>query len=277
MLTQIQRRFGDLLADSLLAGSQPMPGIAAWRCIGANTNVFSTTGIWIDLSPLGTSANPNLASPFDDGISALEIVSSSAADTAAGAGLRTVTVEGVNTLGTAFSESVTMNGVTAVALFNPYIAVNYAYARTAGNRSNGASGNITIRRLGGAGNNYSQILAGQTFAAQALYGVPTSRQLRITAIGIGTTVNVDDCPIEVEVVATSWLGSTATLGTPAPYITQGRWSAGGSGSIYHVLDTPIMVPALNGVKVRARSVSGAAGSIPGVTVTLEGYLFTIPS
>lgn len=86
--------------------------------------------------------------PYIASATALEIVSSDAADTAAGGGARTVLVEGVAGDGTAESQVATMNGTTAVALSGTWLGVNRLTVLTSG-ATKVANGNIHVRDSGG--------------------------------------------------------------------------------------------------------------------------------
>ena len=102
---------------------------------------------------------------------ALEILSSDANDTSAGTGARTVTVQGLGSDWTETSETVTMNGTSAVALstsftrvFRMFVAGSGTYASSA---ASSHAGTITLRASGG----------GDTWAAIGLIG----------GIGVGQT------------------------------------------------------------------------------------------
>jgi hypothetical protein len=73
----------------------------------------------------------------------MTVSSSSANDTAAGTGARTVVVQGLDANYNEVTETVTMNGQTAVTMTASLIRVNYAYVGTAGS-GNGAAGDIYI-------------------------------------------------------------------------------------------------------------------------------------
>ena len=80
---------------------------------------------------------------FPAAAAATTVSSSNAADTGAGAGARTVRIEGVNANYEAVGETATLNGQTAVALTNQYLRVNKITVLTAG--ANGtSSGNIYV-------------------------------------------------------------------------------------------------------------------------------------
>lgn len=86
-------------------------------------------------------------------LTSLEIVSASADDTAAGTGARTVFVQGLGADWELISETVTMNGTTAVSLSNQYYRVFRAYVATSGTYATATSGShagtLTIRTSGG--------------------------------------------------------------------------------------------------------------------------------
>jgi len=62
----------------------------------------------------------------------LSVSSSSTSDTAAGTGARTVYLEGLDGNHNTVSETVTLNGQTAVTTVNSYLHINNAYVATAG-------------------------------------------------------------------------------------------------------------------------------------------------
>lgn len=73
----------------------------------------------------------------------MTVSSTSANDTSAGTGAQTIVVQGLDANYNEVSETVTMNGQTAVAMTAALIRVNYAYVATAGS-GNGAAGDIYI-------------------------------------------------------------------------------------------------------------------------------------
>lgn len=70
--------------------------------------------------------------PWPAAAAATTVVSSSANDTAAGTGARTVTLTGLNAAGLVISETVTLNGVTPVAFPTQYLRIIEATAVTVG-------------------------------------------------------------------------------------------------------------------------------------------------
>lgn len=73
----------------------------------------------------------------------MTVSSSSASDTSAGTGARTVVVQGLDASYNEVTETVVMNGQTAVTMTASLLRVNYAYVATAGS-GNSAAGNIYI-------------------------------------------------------------------------------------------------------------------------------------
>ena len=73
----------------------------------------------------------------------MTVSSTSANDTSAGTGARTVVVQGLDANYNEVTETVTMNGQTAVTMSTALLRVNYAYVATAGS-GNSAAGDIYI-------------------------------------------------------------------------------------------------------------------------------------
>jgi len=73
----------------------------------------------------------------------MKVSSTSANDTAAGTGARTVIVQGLDADYNEVTEIVTLNGQTAVTMTASLLRINYAYVATAGS-SNSAAGTIYI-------------------------------------------------------------------------------------------------------------------------------------
>lgn len=105
----------------------------------------------------------------------MQVISTSALDDGAppGTGARTVTVTGLNGSFAVISETVTMNGVTAVPLVNSYRRINSFVVDTAG--STGVNqGTIDVRVTAGAVIQ-SRILGSEGSARTGVYTVPTSK------------------------------------------------------------------------------------------------------
>lgn len=114
---------------------------------------------------------------------ALEIVSDSVDDTAAGTGARKVTIEGISNTNGDWSketQTVTLNGTTAVAVPNSMLRVFRMYVAEAGSYANQTtpshSSTITLRESG-AGQGWAEIISFGTFGLGqseiAAYTVPS--------------------------------------------------------------------------------------------------------
>lgn len=103
----------------------------------------------------------------------MEVVSSSANDTAAGTGAQTVTVVYLDSAGTQKTATVTMNGTTAVAMPENVLFVQLLRAGTSGTVGGNNIGNISIRDSGGLGKTYAYMIAGTGFARSSGIRVPT--------------------------------------------------------------------------------------------------------
>lgn len=130
---------------------------------------FNSTSVLQDCSEvLGTTTDAvaDLA-----GTETLEIVSSSAADAAAGTGVRTVKITYINASNALVeSAAITMNGVTPVATGITAKCLLWVEATTVGS-GNVAAGNIVVRNTVGPVN-YIQITAGGNKSLAAVFMVP---------------------------------------------------------------------------------------------------------
>lgn len=145
-------------------------GIRRVTALGNNPDVDTVT-LPEDIWPGGG------AYPWKTAAGAMEVVSTSAADAAAGTGARTVLVQGLDASYLEISETVTLNGLTAVALVNSYLRINSALITSAGTGKVNA-GDISIRDSG-AGTTRSIIPLGYGITRQAVFTVPAAHTLSI--------------------------------------------------------------------------------------------------
>ena len=107
--------------------------------------------------------------------STMTVSSSSTLDTAAGTGARTVTISGLDASYNEQSETITLNGQTAVNTAGTYIRVNRGFVVTAGSTAT-AQGNIYIGTgtvtTGVPANIYALIGLGDNQTLMALWTVP---------------------------------------------------------------------------------------------------------
>jgi hypothetical protein len=116
---------------------------------------------------------------FPTGATAMEAVSSSANDAAAGTGARTIRVDGLDASYEPLQETLTLNGVNPVALVNNFFRINEARILTAGSLMD-AAGTVTIRASGG-GTSYAVIPQGEGFTAHGVYTVRAGYTLYLVA------------------------------------------------------------------------------------------------
>jgi hypothetical protein len=113
---------------------------------------------------------------------ALNVVSGSANDTAAGTGARTIRVEGLDAAGAWQEETITLNGTTPVVTTTTWLRVIRAYIVAAGSGTTNA-GAITVKHNVTTANIFSVIKAGRGSSANAVFTVPAGQVGRITSWG----------------------------------------------------------------------------------------------
>lgn len=114
---------------------------------------------------------------------ALNVVSSSANDAAAGTGTRKIRVEGLNAAGAWTEETITMNGTTPVVTSSTWLRVIRAYGVDAGSGGTNA-GAITVKHNTTTANVFAVIKAGRNQAANAVFTVPAGKVARLTSWAI---------------------------------------------------------------------------------------------
>lgn len=112
---------------------------------------------------------------FPAAATVMNISSSSANDTSAGTGARTVLIEGLDGSYNEISETVTLNGQTAVNTLNSYLRINNLEVQSVGSGATAAgtiyagTGTVTA---GVPATIYSLIVLGYNASTQAVYTVP---------------------------------------------------------------------------------------------------------
>lgn len=154
--------FNSGLEFATAAGIAVVPGCTRAVLLGHNPNIGA--GAAADVWEGGGNY------PFLAAAATLEVLSSSASDTAAGTGARTVLVSGLNSAYATISEVVTLNGVTPVSTVNQYLRVNVFTTTSAGSGEVNA-GDITLRVAGG-GTTQCIARAGYGFGRSAVFTVP---------------------------------------------------------------------------------------------------------
>jgi len=105
---------------------------------------------------------------------AMEIVSTDTNDVSGGAGAQSVTVFGLDGNWDEISETVTMNGTTAVDLTNTYRRMSRAFVNTIGTADSNV-GAIVIEEDGSTGETGAYIAAGDGQTQQAIYTIPRGK------------------------------------------------------------------------------------------------------
>lgn len=152
-------------------------GFSTQRVFAMDPDVNSE---WGDCAPNGDVVYPVVAA-------ALELVSTNAADAAAGTGARTVLVEGLDGNYVPINETVILNGTTPVALVNSYLRINGMRVVTAGSAGR-ALGNVDLYTA--VGNNTQAVLSGEDLENVSMashFTVPANR----TAYIIGAKYSSD--------------------------------------------------------------------------------------
>jgi hypothetical protein len=123
---------------------------------------------------------------YPSGAMGLEVISTNTSDKAAGVGARTVKVSYLNASFEEKTETVTLDGTTAVATASTdFYRVNHFRIVTVGSASV-ALGDIDIRHLADSPI-YSRILAGFTRARNAVYTIPKNKTLFIQNATFGVS------------------------------------------------------------------------------------------
>lgn len=223
-----------------------VPGHRVVQVFGYNPDVdTSEETIWPDGGTLHHS----------DSASVLKVSSSSASDTAAGTGARTVFIEGVDDSYAVVSELVTLNGQTAVNTTNSYRFVNSMYVASVGSGGSNA-GNINIGTgtvtAGVPAVLYDIIASGYNNRTTGHYCVPAGYTGYMTA-GVITTGQ-----------SSGSTSVTAFLKQHGPdgILRVGAVSTLNNGSVQYDFNPPFVIPEKNcvGASVIGSSANNSASS-----------------
>lgn len=159
-LTEVRR--GNVAGHSMVSGAGYNPDIDA----------AASETIW---GAGGTYAFPAAAAT-------ISVVSTSALDTSAGTGARTLTIEGLNSSYAAISETITLNGVVPVVTTASFLRVNRAYTATAGSGGSNA-GTITGITVSTSLTMFGMVPAANT-SQLGLYTVPAGYTAYLVQINL---------------------------------------------------------------------------------------------
>lgn len=150
------------LAEAVDLAQGELQGASHINKFGYNSSVSST---YEPITDLGTNNLPTTAA-------VVSIVSASTADTSAGTGARTISVQGLDEDYNQVTETVTMNGQSAVTTTGTFIRVFRMRVETAGTGEVNA-GNITAS-IGGS--DVARITANEGQTLMAVYTVPKRKK-----------------------------------------------------------------------------------------------------
>lgn len=243
-LTELERLYGASVGPTMI-GLGRVPTLRLGNVIGKNTDVDNSTlpeDVW---TGGGTYPFPATAGP-------VSLVSTSAADTSAGTGLRTVRVIGLDTAYGEIQEDVVLNGTTPVPTLQSFLRVNDLRGLTAG------SGNENAGTVTGsiAGDVVAHMLPGAGRAQQTVFTVPLGHTALVvfTAFGIQRT---QDAFVEFEIV---------TRSPGAPLVVRNTTTVSAASPWPSPIITPVPVPILERTDVRAR-VTATSASASNLVVT----------
>ncbi len=167
-----------------------IPGGRAFFFFGFNEVIAS--GTWEDIHPNGGDVN------WLTTATKVEVLSSNAADTSDGTGVRQVELHGLSATGVDQDEVITMNGTSAVESSLTYIRVNKLHNENVGTYGGSHEGDITCRVTGGGAtlsvmtgreglvNVSSQYGSGE--AGNGYWTVPLDKVLYITRLEVTPNV-----------------------------------------------------------------------------------------
>lgn len=168
-----------------MVGFNQIPGYSRIAVIGNNADVDGPEDIW----------SGGGFYPWMTGATSLEVLSSSANDSAAGTGARTVLITGLDTSYNPISQTVTLSGITPAAVATQFFRINSFLIMSAGSGEVNA-GEITLRDAGG-GTTRALIQTGYGIGRQSQYTVPAGFTLSIisTVMSINRPTSVRDATI----------------------------------------------------------------------------------
>lgn len=199
--------------------------------------------------------------PFLAAAATLEVLSSSASDTAAGTGARTVLVSGLNSAYATISEVVTLNGVTPVSTVNQYLRVNLFTTTSSGSGEVNA-GDITLRVAGG-GTTQCIARAGYGFGRSAVFTVPAGFTFFMSS-AVFTVLSANGATVNVASFAIFQRSSTGNRRTPIEF------QVSSTVPYFHNAKEGIVFSEKTDITLRVTT-TGQAGT--NVTAAAAGLLF----
>lgn len=159
---------------------------------------LDTGGAVTDALVQGQNGTGVIAVPDSAGVQ-MSVVSTSANDSAAGSGVRTITIEYLNANLDLSIEVLTLNGTTAVNTTATDIRwVQAIYGATFG-AGNDAAGTVTISE---GGTDYAQIDAGERCSYSSFRRVPRGKKLFLKSLYAGSASGTSAARVTIEFVTT---------------------------------------------------------------------------
>ena len=185
---------------------------------------------------------------------------------AEGTGSKAVVIEGVDSNGDELTETISLDGTTAISLANSYMFINRVYCVLQGTHASGSNvGTITIATTGGAtpsAKTYAIIEIGQGQTLQCVFYIPNNYTRFILKMWGGGVGKGDDATILLITKHNALIG------------TEEAWRTRDKERVYqtaHFLDykyAPMQIPANSLIKLVA---TAGTGTIE-VTGRLVGHL-----
>lgn len=150
-----------------------VPGVRRVTALGANPDIDQGT-LPEDVWSVGG------VYPWMTAATSLEVVSTSASDSSAGVGARTVTIFGLDANYVEVNQTITLNGTTPVVVPTQLLRINSVLIMSAGSTKVNV-GDINIRRVTG-GLIQAQIPVGYGITRQSIFTVPAGHTLSVHSI-----------------------------------------------------------------------------------------------
>lgn len=238
--------YGTMIAAGFLPGHA---GFRGWGERTAITNIVAGNDVW-----QGTAT----AIPIPDQTigEQMTVVSTSAADAAAGTGVQTLDIHGLDITGNPQHEVVTLTGVTP----KNTIRTNWRFIQSIHTETVGtggtAAGTISIYRTGDATRVYNILVPGGNMSLCSSRMVPLNKTLYIANISV---MAADNTSVSVRLRATSTFEDTVT---PGYFFLFKDVSILQNSSREKNFKVPMKFPALTIIKWTAYATSnGAAASV----------------
>ena len=223
---------------------------------------------WEDIHPNGGDIN------WLTTAGKVEVLSSDAADTAAGLGVRSVEIHGLSATGADQDEIIATNGVTAVISTLDYIRVNKMHSETCGTYGGSHQGNITCRvsvagatvslMTGEEGAVDTAVVYGSGEAGNGYYSVPLGKVMYITRLQVIPNFGASNKTIDIALYEREDILDSSVPVSPRRVLWQ---ESGVENAIDKEFKSHLKIKALTDVWFRAK---GSAESK--IEVYLDFYL-----